>query len=122
MSPTELVDDARAVAELTDRKLGASRYLAASFLLRQALEDAMDRLWAAKVPGLDNSSGRVQMVSLPFYMDPDAAREVVYCWYRLSSACHHDVYDRPPTQSEFDHYIDVTKRSVEALLSAAAVA
>lgn len=122
MSPAELVADARAVAALADRKLGASRYLAASFLLRQALEDALDRLWAAKVPGLEEGNGRVQMVSLPFYMDPDAARDVVYCWYRLSSACHHDVYDLPPTPAEFDHYVDVTDRSVAALLAAAAAA
>ena len=119
MTPVELVEEARAVAALPDRRLGASRYLAASLLLRQALEEAIDRFWGQREPGLADCNGRVQMVALPVYLDDEAAaRDVVYCWYRLSSACHHDVYDLPPTQAEFDHYLDVTERSVERLLSA----
>ncbi len=119
MTPVQLVDEAKVVAGLSDRKLGASRYLAASFLLRQALEEALECLWEANVPGLERCNGRVQMVSLPFFIDEDAARDVVYCWYRLSSACHHDVYDLPPTAAEFEHYVEVTQRSVTALMAAA---
>jgi len=116
VNPVELVDAARTVSEIPDRTLGASRYLAAVFLLRQALEDALDRYWEAIEPGLEDCAGRIQMVSLPAYLDDEsAARDVVYCWNRLSSASHHDAYELPPSQQEFDHYLAVTRRSVACL-------
>lgn len=116
MKPAELVDAAKAIAEIPDRTLGASRYLAASFLLRQAIEDALDDYWASAQPGLENCTGRIQMVSLPEYLeDEGAARDIVYCWNRLSSTCHHDAYELPPSQAEFRHYLAVTERSVAVL-------
>ena len=116
MTPDELVDAAQSVSEIPDRTLGASRYLGAVFLLRQALEDALDQYWAATEPGLDKCAGRIQMISLPAYLDDEsAARDVVYCWNRLSNSSHHHAYELPPSKQEFDHYMAVTRRSVECL-------
>lgn len=116
MTPLDLIAAATTIAGAADRKFGTSRYLAASLLLRQALEAALDEFWLAKAPGMHDANGRVQLVSLPFFID-DIAHDVVYAWYRLSSACHHNVYDLPPTPAEFDHYLDVTTRCVHALLA-----
>ncbi len=103
--PTELVALARSFSDRADRRLGASRHLAAVLLIRQALETALEQLWGRKAPGLEGCSSRAQLVSLPFFLDDhDLAGEVVYCWYRLSRACHHDEYDLPPTLEEV-HYL-----------------
>lgn len=113
-----MLEAAESVALIPDRTLGASRYLAASLLLRQALEDAIGDYWMKTEAGLADCSGRVQMVALPEYLDnAEAARDVVYCWNRLSHACHHHVYDLPPSEAEFGHYVNVTRRSIEVLTS-----
>ncbi|MDP9441853.1 MAG: hypothetical protein M3P34_06705 [Actinomycetota bacterium] len=114
-SATELVALARAFTHQADRRLGTSRYLAAVLLVRQALEMALDALWDRKAPGLDGCTSRAQLVSLPYFLDDDElAGEVVYCWYRLSRACHHDEYDLPPSQGEVQHLSGIVERLVAA--------
>ena len=110
-TPAQLVELASSFAGGADRKLGASRFLAAALLLRQALEASLDQLWNAQVPGLAACSGRAQLVSLPFFLsDDELAQDVVYCWHRLSHACHHDEYDLPPTGLEVQHLAGIVKR------------
>ncbi len=112
-SPFELVALARAFTHDGDRRLGASRYLAAVLLVRQALETALDGLWDRKAPGLAACTSRAQLVSLPYFLDDQGlAGEVVHCWYRLTRACHHDEYDLPPTQGEVEHLSRVVERLV----------
>lgn len=101
MSPRELLDGALAIAEADDRALGQTRTVAAALLLRQALEEALDGVWAQTVPALAEVNGRAQLISLPHYVDDgELSAAVVYAWNRLSAICHHDAYELPPDVDE----------------------
>lgn len=109
MSPITLTDMARQLATEPNRRLGASRLLASALLLRQALEDALDRHWSRTVPEMVNVSGRAQLISLPFYVDPQLAGAVNYAWSRLSAVCHHDAYELPPSLDELARLADIVE-------------
>ncbi|MDY7101253.1 MAG: hypothetical protein S0880_08700 [Actinomycetota bacterium] len=101
MSPRDLLDHARAIAEADDRALGQTRTVAAALLLRQALEESLDDVWERTVPALAGVNGRAQLISLPYYLqDADLSADVVYAWNRLSTICHHDAYELPPHADE----------------------
>lgn len=96
MNPDELVDVAVTLAASPNRKLGSKRMTAASLLLRQALEAALDNFWLRAVAPMRGVSRRVQLISLEFYLDPTIAKQTVYAWNQLSAICHHHAYDLPP--------------------------
>ena len=88
---------------------------AAAFLGRQALEDAVDRLWAEKAPALIDCSTTIQLICLPFYLgDQDLAYRAGQCWYSLSAACHAHPYELAPTVSELASWLE----EVAAFISA----
>jgi hypothetical protein len=89
---------------------------AAAFLARQALEDAVDRVWHESATGMRDCSAAAQLVSLPFYLDdPDLAKGVRQCWCSLSSACHAHPYELAPTVSELEGWLDVVDELVAAV-------
>jgi hypothetical protein len=117
MEPTQMTAVARALLTSSDRRLGTTRLLAASLLLRQALEDSLDAFWAHTLSGMQSMSGRAQLVSLPFYLSaPDLAGDVTYAWYRLSATCHHDAYELPPPPEELINLADIVDRLVQATI------
>ena len=74
---------------------------AAAMLGRQALELAMDRVWALTAPGMERMSSRCQRLCLGTMLnDPSLGRRVEWAWHVLSDACHHRVYDLPPSMRE----------------------
>jgi hypothetical protein len=80
-------------------------------LLRQALESALDDFWQRTVPGLEQCSGRVQLLSLPFYLeDKNQAAVVSRTWYRLSTICHYDAFELPPAPGEVDDLLAIVGR------------
>jgi hypothetical protein len=86
---------------------GAAWPKAAAFLGRQALEDAIDRLWAVTAPTLTGCPITVQLICLPFYVDDrDVAYRARQCWYSLSSACHAHPYELAPTVSELGSWLE----------------
>jgi hypothetical protein len=105
---------ARRLANNENQKLGATRNLAAALLLRQALEDAMDELWERTVPGMKPLSTRAQLITLPFYTDPDLAAQIQFTWCQLSGACHHDSYELPPPLHEIEKAAETVERLVDA--------
>jgi hypothetical protein len=109
MSSTTLTAMARQLAAEPNRKLGATRLLAAALLLRQALENALDGYWSRTVPEMVNVSGRAQLISLPFYVDPQLAGAVNFAWCRLSALCHHDAYELPPSLDELERLADIVE-------------
>lgn len=120
MTPEELL---AAGCNLYSPSAGAAltptRAVAASLLYRQALETALHDFWSARVPGLDACSGRVQLVSLPFYVDdPEVSVGASYAWYRLSAVCHHDAYELPPDGAELTRLAQVVGRVVTGLQAA----
>lgn len=74
---------------------------AAALLGRQALELAMTRVWELTAPGMERMSFRPQVLCIgPMLNDPSLGGRVTAAWHTLSDACHHGVYDLPPTAAE----------------------
>lgn len=93
---------------------------AAALLARQALEAAMDELWAARAPEVANLSARAQLACLPEYLrEPALAGEVAFTWSVLSDACHAHAYETGPTAEELEARFAVVDRLVARLVAAA---
>jgi hypothetical protein len=76
---------------------------AAALLARQGLELAMVRLWEVTAPGLERTSMRCQLLCVGDMLnDRDLGGRTTMTWYALSNACHHRVYELPPTASELN--------------------
>ena len=95
---------------------------AAAMLGRQALEVAMDRVWAVTAPGMERMTERCQRLCLGVMLnDPSLGRRVEWAWHVLSDACHHGVYDLPPSMPELVSALDTIRAladSAERLRSA----
>ena len=69
---------------------------AAAMLGRQALELAMQSVWAVTAPGMDRMSARCQRLCIGAMVnDHELGQRVEWAWHLLSGACHHRVYDLP---------------------------
>ncbi len=113
----ELLDAARRLAVIVDRRLGCSARVAAALLLRQEIEGLLGEYWARVAPGLDACSMRAQLAALPFYLEPaELAGRVALAWHQLSALCHHDAYELAPLPSE----LLVLAGTTDALRSAVA--
>jgi len=76
---------------------------AAALLARQGLELAMERLWEVTAPGLERTSTRCQLLCVGDMLhDRELGGRATLTWRSLSNACHHRVYELPPTASELN--------------------
>ena len=83
-------------------------------LARQALEQGLDDFWGARAPRVREASRHAQLLCLGAYLlDDDVVSGVRYAWHGLSRACHHQVYELPPTATELERWLD----AVDALLA-----
>lgn len=115
-SPSELVDAARDLMRRPAAGIAGLWPRAAALLARRALEAALDELWSRRAPGLEAASARAQLACLPDYLgDRRLAREIVFTWNALSTACHHHAYELAPTAGELERRLDVVDRLVENL-------
>lgn len=70
---------------------------AAAMLGRQALELAMNSVWAVTAPGMERTSARCQRLCIGTMVNDEAlGQRIEWAWHLLSGACHHSVYDLPP--------------------------
>jgi hypothetical protein len=82
------------------------------FLLRLALEMAIDEYWAGTAPEMPQSPRRTQLVCLRAFVGPTLAGRVHQVWGSLSTACHYYQYDFAPTAAELRAWhVDVTDLS-----------
>jgi hypothetical protein len=89
---------------------------AAAFLARQALEEALDRLWDARLPDMRRASRATQLACLSVASsDLELASEVRAAWHALSRACHHHQYELAPTAPELEAWFGQVERLVAAL-------
>ena len=89
---------------------------AAALLARQALEDALDQLWANTFPGVEQASRFTQLACLGQTLgDEVLVADVRRAWTSLSRACHHHHYELGPTAAELDRWILQTEHLVETL-------
>ncbi|MBM2621050.1 hypothetical protein JIG36_36675 [Actinoplanes sp. LDG1-06] len=77
---------------------------ASAWLLRLALEAAIDRYWLRVAPAVaDCRSRRAQLVLLRDHLGPDTASRIAYLWWALSRAGHHRGYELAPSAVELRH-------------------
>jgi hypothetical protein len=74
---------------------------ACAWLLRLALESALDAYWTRVEPSVASCrSRRAQLLVLERYVGRDTAKRVAYVWWALSRVGHHSGYELAPTGSE----------------------
>ena len=102
MTPYELLAAARALMQRPDASAAGIWPRAAALLARQAIEAAMEELWAAKrrAAGLSGSTMRSQVLCLTAYLDRGTASRAAYLLAALSQACHYHPYELAPTAAE----------------------
>ena len=86
---------------------------AVALLGRQALEHGLDDLWSALAPRVRAASRNAQLLCLSaFVSDEELVSGVRHAWHGLSRACHHQVYELPPTAEELGRWLDAVDRLV----------
>ena len=99
-----------------DSEVGAGLWpRAAALLTRQGLELALVDLWAVIAPGLERTSMRCQLLCLGTMLDNrELGGRVGVAWNVLSEACHHRVYELPPTAAELNVVLDTVWELADA--------
>jgi hypothetical protein len=89
---------------------------AAALLARQGLELAMVHLWEVTAPGLERTSTRCQLLCVGDMLnDRELGGRATLTWNSLSNACHHRVYELPPTASELNMALEAVWEVAEAV-------
>lgn len=116
MRPAALAAEARRLLEESSPGTVSAWSRAAALLGRQALEGALDELWATTAPCLRCVPMRAQLACLPSYLRDEAlAGEVAFTWTALSRATHHHPYELDPTQQELEALLGATDRLIAAV-------
>src|SRR6476661_8259920 len=97
MTPAELLSEAgRLLATVVPGTRGRWPR-ACAWLIRMALEKALDDYWARVLPAAAGCGMRPQLLLLPRYADSTTAAEARDAWLGLARATHHHAYDLAPT-------------------------
>lgn len=107
MTPDELLAEARSLISRPDASMAGVWPRTAAFLARQALEEAVSARWAASsatCPML-NASMWSRLACLPAYVSGPEARQAIFSYAALSSACHYHSYELAPTAAELTGWI-----------------
>lgn len=115
--PIHLLSLARSIMRVPRADLVGTWPRSSAILGRQALEIALDQLWAQVAPGVENASARAQLTCLPEYIDAELASRIRYSWHVLSTACHYHAYELPPIATELNGWLD----DVESVIAAVRV-
>lgn len=81
---------------------------ATAWILRLALEQAVDDLWDRLAPALARCPMRAQLLALRTYAGPDTAAAVAALWSALSRAAHHHDYDLAPAVADLRRWREQT--------------
>jgi hypothetical protein len=73
---------------------------ACAWLIRLALEHAIDHHWQQHHPQVAASSRRAQLIVLTRVVDAELGHRATELWYALSRAAHHHAYELAPTAAE----------------------
>ena len=73
---------------------------ACTWLIRLALEHALDDYWQRRRPEVAAVSRRAQLLTLTRTVDPDLGLSCTQLWHTLSQAAHHHPYELSPTSTE----------------------
>jgi hypothetical protein len=86
---------------------------ACTWLIRLALEHALDDLWSRTNPEVGAASRHAQLLTLTRTMDPDLGGRTTVLWHTLSRAAHHHAYELAPTGDELRRWHGETRRIVD---------
>ena len=115
MTPAELLSEARSLISRPDASMAGVWPRTAAFLTRQALEGAVNARWAASsaTSPMLHATMWSRLVCLPAYVSGPEARQAIFAYAALSSACHYHSYELAPTAGELTGWIT----DVEALVA-----
>ncbi|MFC4375313.1 hypothetical protein ACFO5K_14530 [Nocardia halotolerans] len=88
---------------------------AVAWILRLALEQAVDELWAQIAPELMRCPMRAQLLALRVYAGPETAGRVGALWAALSRAAHHLDYEMAPSVTDLSRWREQTAELWRAL-------
>lgn len=115
-TPLELVAYARDLLTRPAPRMTGAWPKATALLARQALEQAIDRLWEDKGLALAGCPARAQLLCLPAYVgDARLAARIAETWGELSDACHHHAYELAPSGAELGAWLTEVESLVVAL-------
>lgn len=92
-----------------------------TWLLRLAVERALDALWAVRCPEVADASRWAQFPALGRFVDAELARDVRTLWYALSRAAHHHAYELAPVATELRRWHSEVSAAVDKLERAVSV-
>lgn len=79
-----------------------------ALLARQSVEEAL-REWArASAPGVQAATFRAQLLCFASESGRLGAQQAPWLWSRLSSACHFQGYELPPSGDELRRWLEAT--------------
>ncbi|WP_174184536.1 hypothetical protein [Nocardia barduliensis] len=81
---------------------------ATAWILRIALEQAVDDLWLRLAPALTRCPMRAQLIALRAFAGPDVAARVAVLWAALSRAAHHHDYELAPSVTDLRRWREQT--------------
>ena len=90
---------------------------ACAWLIRLALEKALDDLWSRVLPSAADCGMRAQLLLLPGYADQATAELSRATWIGLARATHHHAYDLAPTAAELRRWHNQVTEVANALNS-----
>lgn len=118
--PGMVLDVAASLSGAGGANLGGSWARSAAFLVRQALEQAVEGLYTGPLSGVRSCPPSTQMICLRRYLaDRALAAEVHATWAQLSTACHAHPYELDPALAELQRWIAVVRRLIDATTGAA---
>jgi hypothetical protein len=100
MTPRELLEQAARLLSHPTTDTRGRWPRACAWLIRLALEEALDQYWARVLPAAAACPMRPQLLLLPSYADTSIAERACEAWAGLSRAAHHHAYELAPTAAE----------------------
>lgn len=102
------MDDARRRLDAADRLLREPDLdndegvwpRACGWLIRLAVEHALDDYWASTRPEVAGASRHAQLLALTRSVDADLGQRATALWHALSRVAHHHAYELAPTAAE----------------------
>jgi hypothetical protein len=122
VTPEELLESADLLLTSPVPDLGSLWPRACALVIRLALEQSLDRYWAAVLPEAAECGMRQQLLLLPLYAgagddidddfdgEPDASTLAREAWRGLARAAHHHVYELAPTAEELRRWHTAVSR------------
>lgn len=104
-----------------DSDVGGMWPRASAWMLRIAVEQAIQELWRAVSPQMERVTLRAQLLVLPKYIGEEAAGEARLLWSELSATAHHNDYELAPAIQELRRWQEAAERvagAVDAAINA----